>query len=40
MNTVFAYKGGRLVFQGEPHGYGYTESEDDMKRLYQGFSGL
>ncbi|MDR0519447.1 MAG: class II glutamine amidotransferase [Clostridiales Family XIII bacterium] len=40
MNTVFAYKGGRLMFQGEPHGYGYVESEDDMKRLYQGFSGL
>jgi glutamine amidotransferase len=40
LNTVRAYKDGELLFAGEPHGHEYTETEDDMKRLYQGFAEL
>jgi glutamine amidotransferase len=40
LNTVRAYKDGELLFAGERHDHEYTETEDDMKRLYQGFAEL
>lgn len=40
MTTLLAYKDGRLVFTGTNHGETYIDSEENMKYIFQIFSGL
>lgn len=40
INTVLAYKDGKQIYGGKPHGYEYIESDDDIKYLYLGVSAL
>jgi len=40
LNTVTAYRDGKLLHEGEPHEYEYIESDDDIKNLYRNSSGL
>lgn len=40
MMTLLVYKAGELVFEGSSHGQEYIESEENIKYLYQIFSGL
>lgn len=40
MMTLLVYKEGELVYEGESHGQEYVDSEENMKFLYQIFSGL
>ncbi|MDR0852134.1 MAG: class II glutamine amidotransferase [Clostridiales Family XIII bacterium] len=38
LNTVLAYKDGKLLYEGKPHDYIYLESEADINGLYREFS--
>ncbi|MDR0817393.1 MAG: class II glutamine amidotransferase [Clostridiales Family XIII bacterium] len=40
INTVFAYKDGRVIFEGPQHDHEYIETEADIHDLYQGFASL
>ena len=40
MMTLLVYRAGELVFEGASHGQEYIESEENIKYLYQIFSGL
>jgi len=40
LNTVFAYRDGKLLYEGKPHEYEYIETDEDIKNLYWNSSRL